>query len=72
MSSGYQRITNELDVKVIDTEPVTAVQRTEAAIRDRWQGNNGRINQARAFIKRAKKSDHRRRQEKASRKRNRR
>jgi hypothetical protein len=74
MSSGYQRVTNELDVRYIDTEPAkrpTAVQRTEAAIREQWQGDNGRINQARAFIKRAKKSDAKRKREKASRKRNR-
>jgi hypothetical protein len=75
MSSGYQRINDELDVKVIDAEPakrLSAVQRTEAAIHEKWQGDNGRINQARAFIKRAKKSDAKRKREKAARKRNRR
>lgn len=77
MSSGYQRVTNELDVKVIDTEKrPRAVDRTVAAIAaggahgEAW--NAARVDQARAFIKRAKKSDRRRRQEKASRKRNRR
>lgn len=48
--------------------PRTAVERTQAAIAGHWQGNNGRINQARAFLKRAKKSDARRRMEKATRK----
>jgi hypothetical protein len=66
---------SDLDYRVIDDEPVkplTAVQRTEQAIREQWQDQPGRINQARAFIKRAKKSDARRRQEKATRKKNRR
>lgn len=74
-AAGFERVTEELAIRV---EPEaerqareTAVARTLAAIREQWQGNNGRINQARAFIKRAKKSDRRRRQEKASRKRNR-
>ena len=74
MSSGYRRVHDELDVKVIDNEPTreSAVARTERAIREQWSGNRGRINQAHAFIKRAKKSDARRRREKASRKANRR
>jgi hypothetical protein len=46
---------------------VTAVVRTQAAMAEKWQGNNGRLNQARAFIKRAGKSAARRRIEKATR-----
>jgi hypothetical protein len=49
-----------------------AVERSEAAIRTQWAEQPGRINQAMAFIKRAKKSDAKRKAEKASRKRNRR
>lgn len=51
--------------------PQSAVERTLAAMNTQWRGDNGRLNQARAFIKRAKKSDARRRMEKATRKRNR-
>lgn len=52
--------------------PETAVERTERAMKERWAHDEGRKNQARAFINRARKSDHKRRVEKQSRKRNRR
>jgi hypothetical protein len=64
----------DFQITSIDDEPVlppTAVERTLAAMNGRWAGDNGRLNQARAFIKRAKRSDAKRRAEKASRKRNR-
>lgn len=49
----------------------TGVATTRAAMKG-WIGNHGRVNQARAFLKRAAKSDQRRKLEKASRKKNRR
>jgi hypothetical protein len=57
---------------VLDDKPLTPVQRTELAMRTTWAHMPGRVNQGRAFLKRAKKSDARRKVEKASRKRNRR
>lgn len=77
MSSGYQKVTNELDVKVIDTEKKpTATQRTEAAIKAGGDAHGAwdrdRVNQARSFVTRAKKSDAKRKREKAARKANRR
>jgi hypothetical protein len=66
-------MSKDLEITVLeDAKRPTAVERTEAAITTQWAGDKGRINQARAFIKRAKKSDARRRMEKATRKRNRR
>jgi hypothetical protein len=65
----------DFEIRYLDEakpRPSTAVERTLAAIHNTWEGNNGRINQARAFVKRAKKSDARRRIEKATRKKNRR
>lgn len=50
----------------------TGVATTEAAMAGRFAGDNGRLNQARAFLKRAKKSDVRRKMEKRTRKANRR
>lgn len=47
---------------------LTAVDRTADAILTHWRGDNGRINQGVAFIKRALKSDERRKREKAARK----
>ena len=35
----------------------SALERTEEAIKGKWADDEGRKNQARAFIKRAKKSD---------------
>ncbi len=60
------------DLEVTVLPPQTAVERTLAAVHGKWAGNAGRINQARAFVKRATKSDQRRKLEKQSRKRNRR
>lgn len=65
----------DFEVRVLDAQPrrrPTAIERTRSAIAEKWAGDNGRINQAHAFIKRAKKSDARRRIEKATRKKNRR
>lgn len=45
----------------------SGVATTEEAMKS-WVGNKGRTNQAKAFLKRAKKSDARRRIEKATRK----
>ena len=50
----------------------SAVERTLDAIEGRWSNNNKRISQGIRFVKKAIKSDKRRKQEKASRKRNRR
>lgn len=51
---------------------VTGVATTEAAMAGRFKGDNGRLNKAAAFLKRAKKSDVRRKMEKRTRKANRR
>jgi hypothetical protein len=74
-AAGRIADTRDLSVRVeppAENKRETAVARTQAAIAGKWAGDNGRINQARAFLGRAKKSDARRRQEKASRKANRR
>lgn len=68
-------MSRDFEIKVLTNEnqvPLSAVERTKAAIREKWSGDKGRQNQAHAFIKRAKKSDARRRMEKATRKKNRR
>jgi hypothetical protein len=80
VSRGYQRVTDELEIKIVDATPTPtrarAVERTVQAIAaggyngEAW--NAGRVDQARGFVKRAKKSDERRRREKAARKKNRR
>lgn len=51
--------------------PMTALERTEEAIKTKWAGDNARINQAKQFIKKAQKSDKKRKIEKQSRKKNR-
>jgi len=62
-------MTKDFTLKYIKAK--TALERTESAIHTKWIGDSDRINQDRAFIKRAKKSDKRRKIEKKSRKRNR-
>lgn len=65
------RISNKYSALVQKPAPLTAVERTRQAMRDAWENDNGRKNQAARFIKKALKSDKKRKMEKVSRKRNR-
>ena len=62
-------MTKDFEIKYIKTK--TALERIESAIHTKFVGDSARINQAKQFIKKAKKSDKKRKIEKASRKRNR-
>lgn len=70
MSSGFSKpaLTLPQAATVADTAPRTAVARTIDAMKSGgWSA--GRCNQASAFLKRARKSDKRRRMENATRRR---